>query len=117
MMHIRQSTLDTDHLQVAQELETKHLLPLLKVTEYRQLIDQDKSIMWNYIDQFTDLLAGQVEADLGTCKKCSVKVMLLKDEPTRHYCRYSESYRDYERTRMWIPRDEVSALQKAFSRQ
>ncbi|KAL9533272.1 hypothetical protein SMMN14_02215 [Sphaerulina musiva] len=57
--HIRQNTLESDHLNVAQQLETKHLLPLLKVPGYRDVIDQDKSLMWNYLDQFRDFMSSK----------------------------------------------------------
>ena len=100
---------------MAQDLETKHLLPLLKVPDYRELIDQDKSIMWNYIDQFRDFMSSQVELDLARCDGCGKVAILQMTDRARHDCaRFRTS--EWTRYRLWVPRDELSAYFKAAPR-
>ncbi|KAM3423976.1 hypothetical protein BST61_g1369 [Cercospora zeina] len=92
MVHIRKRTLLPDALEVAEHLETIHLHGLLKEPAYREHIEQDRGLVWNYLDQFNDTLVAKEaqEAEL-------MEVVL----------RLCHDCRRYERFQIWVPRAEL----------
>lgn len=56
IQHVRANVTEKPILELADAIETKYLLQLMKVQDFRQLISQDQSRMWKYLDHFTDTL-------------------------------------------------------------
>lgn len=112
--HIRQNTLESDHLEVAQELETKHLLALLKVPGYRDVIDQDKSIMWNHLDQFRDVVSSQEEAYFVRCGECQRTALNRTHGGNELYLCYYHKKAPASQHRIWIPKGEFSTFERLF---
>lgn len=106
--HIRQNTLESDHLNVAQQLETKHLLPLLKVPGYRDVIDQDKSLMWNYLDQFRDFMSSQEQVYFVRCDACK-KSALFRVGNVFYFCWHQPTVSKHH---IWIPKGEYHTFER-----
>lgn len=107
---IRQNTLESDHLNVAQQLETKHLLPLLKVPGYRDVIDQDKSIMWNHLDQFRDFMSSQEKVYFVRCGDCNKSALYRTHGGNELYpCLY---HRRAPKHQIWIPKGEYYTFER-----
>lgn len=110
--HIRQNTLESDHLEVAQQLETKHRFALLKLPGYRAVIDQDKSTMWNNLDQLLDFLSSQEEVELGNCPHCRKSTLLRRgQEDGRCQC-CNRSIGSWQRRVLWIPKGEFDKFHR-----
>lgn len=108
--HIQENTSEADYLKVAQQLETKHLLPLLKVPGYRDVIDQDKSVMWNHLDRLRDSLSRNLEGvDFAYCLKCMRWAFFRPEEQNPHACIFGNKW---ERRRIWIPAGEFGTFEQ-----
>ncbi|KAI5358263.1 Putative ankyrin repeat and BTB/POZ domain-containing protein [Septoria linicola] len=112
---------ETDFLQIAQDLESIHLLDLLKLHGYRELVNRDKMLMWSYLDQVRDFMSGQVEVDLAICngvptRDCHGRALLSSDARGKHVCS-SRTSRDWKKMRFWAPKKELSTYKQLFNQQ
>lgn len=48
------------------DLREKHILSLLKLPAFRQILNEDRTLMWKYLDYFSNLQ----EKELAQCDKC-----------------------------------------------
>lgn len=102
--HIRGNTLLPKALEVSQLLETTHLHSLLELPAYREFVDEDRALMWKYIDQFNDALAAQVQVTLRVCRKCRTSLLLTPGESgARCPCLQSYQTPNYETFQIWVP--------------
>lgn len=110
--HIRQNTLESDHLDVAQQLETKHLVALLKLPSYRAVIDQDKSMIWNHLDQLLDFLSSQEKVYFVRCGDCHKSALYRTHGGDELYpCLY---HRRAPKHQMWIPKGEYYTFERVL---
>lgn len=104
MMHIPKHTLLPEALDVAKHLESTHRHSLLKVPAYRELVDEDNTLLWKYLDQFNDALAAQTEVTLRVCRKCRTPLLLANgNSGTRCRCSTGYSSPNYEQLSIWVP--------------
>jgi hypothetical protein len=84
--HVRAVSENDTVLQIADEIEQRLILPLMKVPGFRSQIDQDKDIMWKHLDDFTDFKAGLRELKLSSCPTCGYSKLFALNQtiPSLH---------------------------------
>ncbi|KAF7195228.1 hypothetical protein HII31_03434 [Pseudocercospora fuligena] len=120
IMHIREHAFSDQDLAVASELEKKHLLALMKVDDFRQLISKDQSLMWKYLDQFADTIRGKVDVFLCRCADCASAVLRSPATlPQKHYIPDS-GFRtcsgSYQTCHVMVAKSDGEILQKMYER-
>lgn len=113
--HVRAVSEDDTILQIADEIQQRHILPLMKVPGFRSQIDQDKDLMWKHLDDFTDFKAGLRELKLSSCPTCGVSKLFALNQtiPSLHLGHNVTSPMS-----IWIPEanaDHLLKLSKTLS--
>ncbi|KXT07708.1 hypothetical protein AC578_10174 [Pseudocercospora eumusae] len=120
IMHIREHAFSDKDLKVADDLETKHLLALMKVNDFRQLISKDQTRMWKYLDQFTNFISDKEAVTLCKCQKCSGAEVLNSNAPPLLLGFQSHSSagyicsQAYQTCDVWINKAERAKLQQLY---
>lgn len=104
--HLREASDDTKPLKIADSLEERQTLALLKVPGFRERVEQDKDAMWKYLDEYADFKAGLEEMRMLWCADCGCRTVatigMSKSLGTTHglkYCRH-----DIHTICCWVPK-------------
>ncbi|WPB00951.1 uncharacterized protein RHO25_005571 [Cercospora beticola] len=109
IMHIRKSTLLPKALKVADRIEQKHLHNLLNLEAYREVVDQDRTLLWKHLDHLNAKFSERRSADIQVCRRCPKRRLLARNEKaSKCSCRSELNERDYKRLKVWVPKDQLT---------
>lgn len=89
------------------ELENRHLAALVKEPEYRKMLEEDTSLLWNQLERLT-FAASLEELIIGHCPSCDARPLWKKGASASVECvRCRTRYQYYT---CWVKREDVPRI-------
>ncbi|PIA98753.1 hypothetical protein CB0940_03755 [Cercospora beticola] len=87
----------------------KHLHNLLNLEAYREVVDQDRTLLWKHLDHLNAKFSERRSADIQVCRRCPKRRLLARNEKaSKCSCRSELNERDYKRLKVWVPKDQLT---------